>query len=141
MNSAKKTVTKSTEKKTAELDKEFLAEITAKLQSEKEIIEKELSSFTKKDPHAQDNFNATFPKYGDEEDDNAHEVAEYTANKPLELTLEKTLRDVIKSLERIKKGTYGICKYCQKPIDKKRLLARPNSSACVSCKKTITEEF
>ncbi|MEK7623573.1 MAG: TraR/DksA C4-type zinc finger protein, partial [Patescibacteria group bacterium] len=70
----------------------------------------------------------------------AREVAEYTANKPLEVTLENTLRDINKALERLNKGTYGICKYCDHPIDEKRLLARPTSSACVSCKKTLTDE-
>lgn len=107
---------------------------------EKKRVARDLSKFTRKDPHAADNYNAAFPEYGDEEDDNAREVAEYTTNKPLELSLEKTLRDVDKALERLKGGAYGICKYCGKPIDEKRLMARPTSSACVSCKKTITDE-
>ena len=57
-----------------------------------------------------------------------------------EETLEKMLRDVGKSLKRIEEGSYGVCKYCDKPIDEKRLLARPTSSACVECKKTLTDE-
>src|SRR3990167_1835821 len=115
----------------------FLAEIKAQLLQEKERLERELAKFTKKNPHVADDFDANFPEYGDEEDDNAREVAQYTANKPLELTLERTLRDVNKALERLEKGTYGSCKYCQQPIEEKRLLARPISGACVSCKKTL----
>src|SRR3990167_711616 len=95
----------------------FLAEIKAKLLEEKERLENELPKFTKKNPHIADDFDATFPDYGNEEDDNAREVAQYTANKPLEMTLERTLRDVNKALERIEKGSYGICKYCQQPIE------------------------
>ena len=34
----------------------------------------------------------------------------------------------------------GICKYCDQPIDEKRLRARPTSGACISCKKTLTDE-
>lgn len=83
---------------------------------------------------------ATFPDYGDKEDENAAEVAEYAANLSLESDLEKALRDVVGALERIEKGTYGICKYCKKPIEEKRLIARPTSSACVECKKAITQE-
>lgn len=118
----------------------FLTEIKQNLLQEKERLEAELAKFTKKNPHVADDFDATFPDYGSEEDDNAREVAQYTANKPLELTLERTLRDVGKALERLDKGTYGICKYCQQPIEEKRLLARPISGACVSCKKTLTNE-
>ena len=111
------------------------------LQEEKDRLTKELGGFAKKNPHVKGDYDAVYPEYGSEEDDNAREVAEYTANKPLEITLEKTLRDIDKALDRLKKGTYGICKYCDKPINEKRLLARPTSSACVSCKKTLTDEI
>lgn len=115
----------------------FLSSIEQSLIEEKKKIADELAKLT---PPRQAGEGA-FPEYGDEEEDNAREIADFTANKPLELTLEKSLRDIDKSLERLKKGTYGICKYCEKPIDEKRLLARPTSSACVSCKKTITDEL
>lgn len=127
-------------KQTALYSAAFLAEIKQNLLKEKERLGNELAKFTKKNPHVTDDFDATFPDYGNEEDDNAREVAQYTANKPLEMALERTLRDVNKALERLEKGTYGICKYCQQPIEEKRLLARPISGACVSCKKTLTNE-
>lgn len=120
---------------------DFLKKIAQILQEEKKRLEAELTKFTKKNTHVSGDFDATFPEYGDEEDDNAREVAQYTANKPLEITLEKSLRDVVKALERLNQGTYGICKYCREPIDEKRLLARPTSGACISCKKTLTDEI
>lgn len=120
--------------------KEFLDTIQTSLEELKKRLEAELSGFASKNIHVVGDFDATFPKYGDEEDDNAHEVADYTTNKPLEITLEKTLSDVNKALDRLAQGTYGICKYCDQPISEKRLLARPTSSACVSCKKTLTDE-
>lgn len=120
---------------------EFLAKINQALLDEKKHLEEELDKFTTKNPHVSGDYEATFPEYGDKDDENALEVAQYTNNKPLEITLEKELRDVNKALERIKKDDYGICKYCKKPIDEKRLLARPTSSACVSCKKTLTNEI
>ncbi len=119
---------------------QFLQDIKQTLADEKQRLEDELGKFTKKNPHDATDFDATFPEYGDEEDDNAREVAQYTANKPLELTLEKTLRDVNQALDRLAKGTYGTCKYCERQIEEKRLSARPTSSACVSCKKTLTNE-
>lgn len=111
------------------------------LLKQKGELENDLKKFTKKNPHMNGDYEADFPDYGDEEDENAREVAQYTANKPLEMTLENTLRDVNRALERIEKNTYGICKYCDKPIDEKRLRARPTSSACIGCKKTLTDEI
>ncbi|MBU2542263.1 hypothetical protein KJ785_01735 [Patescibacteria group bacterium] len=120
--------------------KEFLNKIKILLASEKERLEKELAKFTTKNKHGEGDYDATYPEYGDKDDENAQEVAQYTANKPLEIALEKELRDVGKSLDRLEKGTYGVCKYCDQLIDEKRVMARPTSGACVSCKKTLTEE-
>jgi RNA polymerase-binding transcription factor DksA len=108
---------------------------------EKERLEKELAKFAHKNPHLAGDYNSEFPDYGDKEDENAAEVAEYATNVPLEESMEKTLRDVVQSLKRVEDGTYGTCKYCKKVMDEKRLLARPTSSACVECKKTITQEL
>jgi DnaK suppressor protein len=119
---------------------EFLAKIKAMLLDEKDKLEKELSKFTKKNPDEEGDYNATFPNYGDKEDENAAEVADYVVNLSLEGNMEKALRDVNKSLDRIDKDAYGICKYCHKSIEEKRLLARPTSSSCMTCKKAITQE-
>jgi DnaK suppressor protein len=123
------------------LSNDFIKKITKDLEDKKIKIEEELSKFTHKNVRVEGDYDSNFPEYGDKEDENAAEVAEYITNKPLEESLEKTLRDVIKSLDSIKKGTYGVCKYCGKPIDEKRLEARPTSSACVDCKKAITQEI
>ena len=128
-------------KKISAFSQEFLDKIKDLLLSEKTKLESELSKFTAKNPHVKGDYDAQFPEYGDKEDENAQEVAQYTADKPMEIALEKELRDVNKSLERLKKGDYGICKYCDKAIDEKRLLARPTSGACVSCKKALTDEI
>mgnify|MGYP001560684788 CR=1 FL=1 len=81
-----------------------------------------------------------YPQFGDELEENAEEVTEYESNLAVEENLEKTLRDINSSLKRIDEGTYGICKYCNKEIDEKRLEARPVSSACMSCKSKILKQ-
>ncbi|MBP6859799.1 MAG: TraR/DksA C4-type zinc finger protein [Candidatus Magasanikbacteria bacterium] len=115
---------------------ELLKKIEVLLIAEKARLEKEVAKYSKKNKGD----DGVFPDYGDKEDENAAEVAEYVVNLSLEESLEKSLRDAVSALERLKKGVYGICKYCQKPIEEKRLLARPTSSSCMSCKKTITQE-
>ena len=126
--------------KQAQFSSDFLKQVEENLLQEATRLEAELAKFSKKNPNVPGDYDATFPEYGDEDDDNAREVAQYTANKPLEITLEKSLRDTRKTLERLKTGDYGICKYCEQPIEEKRLLARPTSGSCVSCKKTLTNE-
>lgn len=121
------------------MDKKTLKTLEEKLLEEKARHEEELSRFAKRNPQNEEDFNADFPQMGDKEDENASEVAEYSKDLTLERTLEASLRDVNKALERIKEGTYGICKYCGKPIDEKRLMARPTSTSCIDCKKLFTE--
>lgn len=123
----------------SEYSPEFLKKIEGLLLAEKTKLDKEMAKFAKK-KNGEDGDTA-FPDYGDKEDENAAEVADYVVNLSLEENLEKSLRDTNQSLDRLKKGQYGICKYCKKPIEEKRLLARPTSSSCMSCKKTITQEL
>ncbi len=121
-------------------DSKFVEEIKENLIIEKVRLEKELAKFARKNPNIEGDFETSYPEYGDEEDDNVKEIEQYTANKPIEINLEKMVRDIEKTLSLIEKGKYGICKYCDKQIDTRRLKARPTSSSCVSCKKTITDE-
>lgn len=123
------------------MDADKLAVIKGKLVSEKTRLEEELRQFADQDKHNQENFNAKFPSFGDEIDENAAEVAAYSDNLTLEGTLEKELRDVQNALDLIEKGGYGKCKYCKKDIPVERLLARPSSTSCVACKKTLTQEL
>lgn len=119
---------------------DFIKKVEALLLAEKTKLEKELEKFSKKKAGQSGDYDTTFPDYGDKEDENAAEVADYVVNLSLEENLEKSLRDTNQSLDRLEKGEYGICKYCHKPIEEKRLLARLTSSSCMTCKKTITQE-
>lgn len=116
------------------MEKTILQEIKDKLTKEKELLEDELLKIATKNPHQPDDWNAKFIEEGTDEDTSADEYIKYDINQSLEKTLEKSLEDVNKALDRIKKEQYGICKYCKQPIDPKRLLARPTSSACINCK-------
>lgn len=122
------------------MDKAFLKEMEEILTAEKDRLRKELAEFSTKNPKNAEDFEATFPNLGDKEDENAEEVATYSTNLTLERTLESSLRDVTRALERIEKDAYGTCKYCKNELDEKRLRARPSSSSCVECKKTLTQE-
>lgn len=122
------------------MNKQTLKIIKNKLLEEKKDLELRLSNLTKKDPTKPDNYQARFPDYGSKDDENAAEVAMYGDRLSIEHQTEKDLRDVNKALENIKKGTYGVCKYCKNPIEEGRLIARPTSSSCAACKKKLKGE-
>ncbi len=114
------------------MKKAKIEEIKKKLLNEKKRLEKELSSFSHRKKSLK----------GDKTiSENSIIVADYSNNLPIEKAVEKALRDVNKALQRIEKGIYDKCKYCGGEINDKRLKARPTSSSCIACKKTLTQEL
>lgn len=116
-----------------------IAKIEKELNQQKKQIENDLKNISGKDSHEADNIGAKFPEYGDKMDENAQEISDYSTNLATEKVLESALKDINSTLERIKKGSYGVCKYCAKPIAPKRLIARPTASSCVECKTELQE--
>lgn len=110
----------------------FLTEIKKKLLDEKEKVLKMIQD-------AKDTAD-TSNVIGEASEDQAQSLADMGNRVALIDTLEKTLRDIESALDRIEKGSYGICKYCSNPIEEKRLLARPTSSSCLTCKQSFTHE-
>lgn len=123
-----------------DMDENTIKTLKQSLLEEKEKLENDLKEFTHKDESIDDNFKSDFPDYGESDEDNAAEVAEYSDRLSIEHALEEQLRDVNKAIANIEAGTYGICNYCKKPIEEKRLLIRPTSSSCVECKKKLKGE-
>jgi len=121
------------------LQKTTISEIEKNLVIQKNQITHDLKELSRPDDHESDNTSTKFPEYGDKPDENAQEITDYTTNLATEKVLEKSLADINKALDSIKKGTYGLCKYCGNPIPEKRLIARPTASSCVACKTELQE--
>ncbi|MDO8560123.1 MAG: TraR/DksA family transcriptional regulator [Parcubacteria group bacterium Gr01-1014_31] len=122
------------------MDSKALEAIKVKLQEQERQLKERLEWFTTQDQQNPADYHSRFPDYGSKEDENAAEVSAYSDRLSLEHTVESDLRDVKTALANITKGTYGICRYCKKPIEEKRLLIRPTSSSCVQCKKQLKGE-
>jgi len=119
----------------SEIEKTTIEKIKKELLERKAQLTRDLQHIAKKQNNSgEDEYRATFPEYGNKIDENAQEISEYSTNIAQEDILEKTLRDIEKTLKNIEAGTYGVCKYCGNPIPKKRLEARPTASSCVECK-------
>lgn len=124
------------------MDTQKLEHFKQRLIEEKARLDQELHDIGHEDPLQKDRFAPDYQESGsNSEDDNAQEIAEYADDLSIEARIEAELKDVVKALEAVEKNTYGICKYCGKEIDEKRLEARPASSSCIECKKILTQEM
>ena len=80
------------------------------------------------------------PSFGDGDDlsieaDQVEEIGNALAVKQV---FEKELAKVEAALDKIKKGTFGICESCGKEIELKRLRIEPGASICTKCVKKMT---
>lgn len=119
-----------------------LKQLIVDLRSKEQALLRDLLDLADEDPSNPGTFIAKHTETGgDTDDDNAVESTALSDDVAVVDRLQEELRDVRKAIESIEDGSYGVCKYCKKPIDIKRLIARPESSSCVACKKTLTQEL
>lgn len=119
----------------------FIEKIRHTLEEEVQRLLRDLHAMADEDPNQPGTF---IPKPPTEEiktdDDGSVDATAISDNAPIINQLQQELRDAKKALQAVQDGTYGYCKYCKEAIDPKRLEARPTSSACIACKKTLTQE-
>ncbi len=123
------------EKKETSIDEKTLDEFKKALLEKKMRIQEQLSTFAKKSGKIKNDYETNFPHIGDKEDENADEVAMYEDNLGVEHKLEEDLLAINEALDRMKKGTYGVCYNCGKPqmIEIERLRAFPEAKNCLKC--------
>jgi len=67
-------------------------------------------------------------------EEEATEALELEKRLALENRIRQELAKIERALEKIDKGTYGLCDSCGKPIDPARLEALPQATLCMACK-------
>lgn len=72
-----------------------------------------------------------------DENEFADRIEERLQNQSEQDLLERRYRDVVRAIEKISGGTYGICEISGEPIEEDRLLANP---AARTCKAHMEEE-
>lgn len=104
-----------------------------KLEAEKKLLESELAKVGRKNP---DNPSDWVAAPADDSrvhaDENlaADEIEEYDENMAIVNTLETRYNDVKLALDKIEKGTYGICEVSEHEIEIDRLEANPSARTC-----------
>jgi RNA polymerase-binding transcription factor DksA len=107
------------------LTQEQISHFKEKLLAEKLRLEGDLSRIATKSDSG--SYETNFQNLGSDEDESAAEVEEYVDALGVESNLETQLREVEAALDRIEKGTYGICENTGKPIALERLEAYPSA--------------
>lgn len=112
-----------------------MKEFQEQLENEKEQLEARLKNLT-----APEGVLNEMPDFGGEINDEsieADQIEEIGNVLALKQILENNLKNINEALERIKNGTYGICRRCQKEIEMKRLRVEPAATLCSKCVKKI----
>lgn len=107
---------------------EFIAEMNKVLQKEKKQLENKLNSIAHKEG---DDYQANFPDYGRNDEDNATEIADYQATSSTENTLEQRLHSIQDALKRIDNNTYGVTENGDL-IPEDRLQANPAATTIIN---------
>ncbi len=109
---------------------EFIQEQKDELIKEKEELKKGIEKIAKKEPEGEENYEPKHPEYGRAPEENADEEERFLAEADVENSIENHLREIDNALDKIEKGTYGICSKCGQEIDEKRLKAYPSAAIC-----------
>jgi RNA polymerase-binding protein DksA len=118
-------------------------EMTAKFKKQHEQLESEHKRLTEEFAQLQTTASSTDERregspFGKREEE-ATETLELEKRLALENRLRQELAKVEHALEKIEKGTYGLCDNCGQPIDPERLEALPQASLCMNCKAQLAK--
>lgn len=109
------------------MDKEKLQFFKELLLKRREEILKELRETLKDLEEGQENLPDTV--------DQAARESQLALGLRLRDREQKLLKKIERALQKIEEGTYGICEACGAEIDEKRLMARPEATLCIDCKR------
>ena len=112
------------------LDPTILAELKEHLLADKKRLEDALSKFATK-TDAPGEYETRIEDIGTDTDENATEVENYVDNLAVEANLEHDLRDTLDALEKMERGTYGLCEKTGAEISVDRLRAYPAARTAI----------
>ncbi len=113
--------------------KEHTQKFKEKLESEKNLLEKELSSVGRVNPENPLDWEAKasdLDTLSADENEVADTIEEYEENTAVLKQLETRYNEVKNALQNIESGTYGLCTICGKEIEEARLEANPAATTC-----------
>ena len=117
------------------MTKDELQKLLNSLNNRLKDIDFELSKIASENPAVRGDFNVVVEDIGSSQEDTAQEAGELDRQQALVDALEKERKEIMRTTERIKGGTYGKCEKCSSDISLARLRAVPIATLCISCAK------
>ncbi|MBI2623287.1 MAG: hypothetical protein HYW65_01805 [Candidatus Liptonbacteria bacterium] len=108
------------------MDTKNLAHYKTLLERQKEELLREIASHAQKEDFGSD------VDSSDEATDEAEEAGNRLA---IVESLKEDVGEIDSALEKIRRGTYGVCERCGASIEEEVLTTAPESAVCRSCKK------
>ncbi len=109
-----------------------LKKIKSKVEKQRQLILSKLGRLKKEDPFVTEDRSLIVEPGTDAVVLSGHETTVV-----LEERLKSGLKEIESALKKIKKGTYGYCERCKKPIDALRLEVKPQAVYCLKCESEI----
>jgi DnaK suppressor protein len=82
-------------------------------------------------------------QFADKQSPDPSDQASASTLEDVTISLQNTEHDeyrrILKALEMIDEGTYGVCSDCGQPISEKRLQLYPNATRCLACQEAAEE--
>ncbi len=104
-----------------------------RLEKERATVEAELATVGRKNPRKPNDWEATpgeIDTTATESDEIADKIEDFEENTAILRELEIRLGDINAAIEKIEKGTYGVCEVSGEPIEEDRLEANPSARTC-----------
>lgn len=118
-------------KKTPKIDKAKLAFYKKRLMEEREALLDELAEISKGSLKVLQSEASGEVSY----DEHLADSGTSTFERERDLSLENNIKDILSkidtALDKMKRGTYGVCDHCGQPIDPARLKALPYANLCL----------
>ncbi len=108
-------------------------EMKERLTAELALVERELKTVGRQNPDNPADWQPTPPvedSAATEDDEVADKIEDFEQNTAILKQLEIQHTEITKALERIEKGTYGVCEVSGEAIEEDRLEANPSARTC-----------
>ncbi|HSX18747.1 MAG TPA: TraR/DksA C4-type zinc finger protein [Candidatus Saccharimonadales bacterium] len=112
-----------------------IKQLTGKIEEQRKAITSRLSRLRREDP-----FSTTDRSLIVEPATDAAALSGHEQTMVLEGRLQSDLKEIEAALKKIKKGTYGKCERCGKPIEAARLEAKPSAIYCLKDESEIEKK-
>ena len=106
----------------------------------KEIIEKTISDLEESNSYLEEATQPIEPSVALGRLTRMEAIGEKSVNEAMLIQVKQRLERLSNALDRIEKGTYGVCVRCQKDMPYGRLEAVPESLVCVPCLERSTQK-